>query len=79
MSMMFPVRCFSCGKVLSDRWLEFVEKRSALGEEAASGAGRPKQDGTVGRPVGKILDDMGVDRMCCRRHYIAHVEVDIRR
>ncbi len=46
---MIPVRCFTCGKVISTAWKEFKERRDA-GED-------PKQ----------ILDDLGLERYCCRR------------
>ncbi len=31
--MMIPVRCFTCGKVIGDKWEEF-KKRVAEGEDA---------------------------------------------
>ena len=33
--MMIPVRCFSCGKVVGDKWEEFA-RRVKLGEDAKS-------------------------------------------
>jgi DNA-directed RNA polymerase subunit N len=33
--MIIPVRCFSCGKVVGDRWEEFV-RRVAAGEQPAA-------------------------------------------
>ena len=47
--MMEPVRCFTCGKLLGDKYEEF-NKRAAGGEN-------PKD----------VLDDLGVERYCCRR------------
>ena len=32
---MFPVRCFSCGKVISNSWEEY-KKRTSEGEESAA-------------------------------------------
>ncbi|MFY9637350.1 MAG: DNA-directed RNA polymerase subunit N [Methanobacterium sp.] len=54
---MIPVRCLSCGKVVS-AYFEEYQKRTADGED-------PK----------KVLDDLGISRYCCRRMFIAHVEV----
>jgi DNA-directed RNA polymerase subunit N len=54
---MIPVRCLSCGKVVSAYFDEF-QQRTNDGED-------PKA----------VLDDIGVDRYCCRRMLIAHVEV----
>ena len=55
--MIIPVRCFSCGKLVGDKWEPF-SKRVAAGE-------LPKE----------VLDDVGVDRYCCRRMLLSHVEL----
>jgi len=54
---MIPVRCFTCGKVIGDKWEEF-KKRVSEGEETK-----------------KVLDDLSIERYCCRRIFISHVEV----
>ncbi len=55
--MIIPVRCFSCGKLVGDKWEPF-SKRVTAGEH-------PKE----------VLDDVGVDRYCCRRMLLSHVEL----
>jgi DNA-directed RNA polymerase subunit N len=55
--MIIPVRCFSCGKVIGDKWEDF-NKRIESGEIPS-----------------EILDDIGVDRYCCRRMLLSHVEI----
>jgi DNA-directed RNA polymerase subunit N len=55
--MIIPVRCFTCGRVIGDRWEEFSH--------------RTKQ----GENPGKVLDELGMKRYCCRRMFISHVEV----
>ena len=55
--MIIPVRCFSCGKLVGDKWEPF-SKRVAAGES-------PKE----------VLDDVGVERYCCRRMLLSHVEL----
>ncbi|WP_297063650.1 DNA-directed RNA polymerase subunit N [Thermococcus sp.] len=55
--MIVPVRCFTCGKVLADKYYEF-KKRVEAGEDPA-----------------KVLDDLGVERYCCRRTLLSHVEL----
>jgi DNA-directed RNA polymerase subunit N (RpoN/RPB10) len=30
---------------------------------------------TVKTAEGKALDDLGVKRMCCRRHFLSHVDL----
>ena len=56
MDMMFPVRCFSCGKVIGQYWEEYNE-RLKKGED----------------PL-KIMEDLGIDRYCCRRMFLEFVE-----
>lgn len=58
MTMMIPVRCFTCGAVIGDRWEEF-KKRTTQDKEDA----------------GKVLDDMGLKRYCCRRMLVSNVDL----
>ncbi|MCD6563060.1 MAG: DNA-directed RNA polymerase subunit N [Thermoproteales archaeon] len=55
--MIVPVRCFTCGAVIGDKWYTFAE--------------RVKK----GENPGKVLDDLGVKRYCCRRMFLSHVEL----
>jgi len=55
--MIFPVRCFTCGKVIGHLWDEF--------------ANRVKR----GEDPGKVLDDLGIKKECCRRMFISHIEM----
>ncbi|QGA80919.1 DNA-directed RNA polymerase subunit N [Candidatus Nanohalobium constans] len=55
--MQFPVRCMSCGKVISDKWEEF-EERAQEGDE----------------DKGEVLDDLGVEKYCCRTIFLTHVD-----
>ena len=55
--MIFPIRCFSCGKPIGHLWEEY-EKRVKNGENP-----------------GKVLDDLGVTRYCCRQVFLGHVQL----
>ena len=55
--MIIPVRCYSCGKPISQSWEEF-KQRVAKGEERK-----------------KVLDDLGMDRYCCRALFMGHVDL----
>ena len=54
--MLFPVRCFTCGALIGDKWEEY-ERRVEAGEDP-----------------GKVLDDLGIKRYCCRRMFLSHYE-----
>ena len=56
-NMMIPVRCFTCGKLIADKYEEW-KRRVKEGEESD-----------------KVLDDLGLTRLCCRRMIISHVEL----
>ncbi len=55
--MIIPIRCFTCGKVVGNKWEAYLAflKRGKTEEEA--------------------LDILGLERMCCRRMLITHVEL----
>lgn len=56
--MQIPVRCMSCGRVISDKWEEFKE-RTEEGEH-------PKE----------VLDDLGLEKYCCRTIFLTHVDTN---
>jgi DNA-directed RNA polymerase subunit N len=55
--MMFPIRCFTCGALIADKYEEY-KKRVSMGEDP-----------------GKVLDELGVKRYCCRRMFISNVDI----
>jgi len=55
--MMFPIRCFTCGALIADKYGEY-KKRVSMGEDP-----------------GKVLDELGVKRYCCRRMFISNVDI----
>ena len=57
MTMLFPVRCFTCGKLIGHLWEEYSRRVKA------------------GEDPGKVLDELGVKRYCCRRMFISHVDL----
>ncbi|RJX16596.1 DNA-directed RNA polymerase subunit N [Candidatus Bathyarchaeota archaeon] len=54
---MIPVRCFTCGAVIGDKWEEFSRRVKA------------------GENPGKVLDELGIKKYCCRRMLLSHVEI----
>ena len=51
---MFPIRCFTCGKVIGQYYEQYVEKVKN------------------GENIGKVLDEYGIKRFCCRRMFLGH-------
>lgn len=72
--MIIPVRCFTCGKVLADKYDYYVEEVKKLQEKKEEEPSQEIKHFGVAR-TGAILDKLGLTRYCCRRHLIAHVDL----
>ena len=75
--MIIPVRCFTCGKVLANKW-EYYQNRVQQMEDEHKG--KMEKDGEQYKnlePVYKkaVLDELGLTKMCCRRHMLAHIDM----
>ena len=66
--VIIPVRCFTCGKVVSQVYEEFRKRFEEYQKVIKSGE-KPTETPK------DILDDLGVDRFCCRRMIISHVDL----
>ncbi|KYK21656.1 DNA-directed RNA polymerase subunit N [Thermoplasmatales archaeon SG8-52-2] len=65
---MIPVRCFTCGKVISDVYEDYVKRYEEYNKAIKAGE-KPKETPK------QILDDLGLDRFCCRRMVLTHVDL----
>ena len=76
--MIIPVRCMTCGKVLGDKcvkYLELVEKYKDNKDDNILDINVSNVKTTA---EGKALDELKLKRYCCRRHMLTHVDlVDI--
>ncbi len=73
--MIIPIRCFTCGKVLADKWEFFQsELRSEKGNTEPTVLETTSKD-IQKTKEGEILDKMGLHRYCCRRVMIGTVEL----
>lgn len=74
--MIIPVRCFTCGKVLADKYDYYKRRVEDLERNAKQdGTGVPCSESFDGVKTGKVLDELGLQRMCCRRHMLGHVDL----
>lgn len=72
--MIIPVRCMTCGKVLADKW-EYYQKECEELKKKKKGD-TSQQEKYFSEPYTKeILDKLGLDRYCCRRHMLGHVDI----
>jgi DNA-directed RNA polymerase subunit N len=77
--MIIPVKCFTCGMVLADKYRfyqEEVRKRKlakSLDVEKVLYLTKEFHDKTS---EGEVLDEMNLTKMCCRRHLLTHVDIE---
>lgn len=77
--MIIPIKCFTCGKVLANKYLYFKMK---VREEKIKKKINMEDviyltiDNIKKTPEGKCLDDLGLTKMCCRRHMLTHVDIE---
>jgi DNA-directed RNA polymerase I, II, and III subunit RPABC5 len=71
--MIIPVRCFTCGKVLADKY-EFYKKELAKSktEDTIINVNAKTVQQTT---EGKALDKIGLKRYCCRRAMLTHIDL----
>ena len=55
-NVLVPVRCFTCGKLIADKYEDYQNKIKT-GEEPQ-----------------KVLDELKIERYCCRRMLLTSVE-----
>ena len=70
--MIIPVKCFTCGKVLADKYQFYVRE---VKDEIEQGQDPEKvvyltKENVAKTPEGQVLDNLGLTRMCCRRHML---------
>ena len=76
--MIIPVKCFTCGKVLADKYRYYQREVAKL--KTANNMDSEKviyltKDFVDKTPEGEILDKLKLNKMCCRRHVLTHVDI----
>ena len=77
--MIIPVRCVSCGKVLADKYewyLERVRAKKLLNEQDQNKVIYLTPEYIKKTPEGITLDELKITSVCCRRHFLTHVDIE---
>ena len=71
--MLDPIRCFTCGKILGNKYQYYLNKLKTIdkGESIIDS----KATTIKVTPEGKILDELNLKRYCCRRMMLGHVNL----
>lgn len=82
--MIIPIKCFSCGMVIADKYRYYqaeVRKRKLAKKVGMESNEIDKvlyltKEFHEKTPEGEVLDDLGMKKMCCRRHFLTHVDIE---
>ena len=79
--MLIPVRCFTCGKTISDKWVPFIK---GVNEKKDSNITNDVKDLDIeyinlenpNKSIeGEVMDELGLHRYCCRRMILGNVHL----
>lgn len=77
--MLIPVRCFTCNKVIGDKYniylsiaTEIMKEKNINPEDIRYMDTTKKQTFS---PYGEAMNKLGLTKLCCRRHMLGHVDI----
>jgi DNA-directed RNA polymerase subunit N (RpoN/RPB10) len=82
--MIIPVKCFTCGNVIANKYRFYQAK--VRKRKLAKSVGKDTTD--IDKvlyltkefhdktPEGEVLDELNMKKMCCRRHFLTHVDIE---
>ncbi len=83
--MIIPVKCFTCGKVLANKYryyLREVRKLKMASSDLSEGPIHIEDivyltnENKTKTSEGIIMDNLKLTRICCRRHMLTHVDIE---
>ena len=77
--MIIPIKCFTCGNVLADKYLYYlkeVRKLKVTNNMDTNEVIYLDEKKTKKTPEGQVLDSLNLTKMCCRRHMLTHVDIE---
>ena len=76
--MIIPIKCFTCGNVLADKYLWYLkEVRKIKFENNMDTDEVIYLNETLKKtPEGRVLDNLNLTKICCRRHMLTHVDIE---
>jgi len=77
--MIIPVKCFTCGKVLADKYRYYMSEvrrmklEKGLELDKVIYMTKTNNDKAV---EGIVMDNIKLTSPCCRRHMLTHVDIE---
>jgi DNA-directed RNA polymerase I, II, and III subunit RPABC5 len=77
--MIIPVKCFTCGNILADKYRYYQDEVRRI--KIQKGYQLDKvvyltKDMMDKTPEGEVLDKLKLSNVCCRRHILTHVDIE---
>jgi len=66
--MIIPVRCFTCGNILADKYQMFLDNKS-------KDITYFNENNKIKTKDGELLDKLGLHKTCCRTVMMTHVDI----
>jgi DNA-directed RNA polymerase subunit N (RpoN/RPB10) len=84
--MIIPVKCFTCGMVIANKYRYYIEevRKRKLAKQININEGSNNIDKVLyltkefheKTAEGEVMDELGLNKMCCRRHLLTHVDIE---
>jgi DNA-directed RNA polymerase subunit N (RpoN/RPB10) len=78
--MIIPIKCFTCGMVIADKYRYYQEevrkKKIGKGIDNIDKVLYLTKDFREKTVEGEVMDELGLRKMCCRRHILTHVDIE---
>ncbi len=80
--MIIPVKCFTCGNVLANKYRLYKSLVEEKNGSKARGVDQDKvkyltKNGSKEKTAdGLVLDELNIKKLCCRRHMLTHVDIE---
>ena len=72
--MIIPIRCFTCGKLIADRWIEYETELQKL-YITKPGLYQNINIDKKTHHVNQVLNKVNLVRPCCRTMFIGHIDM----
>ena len=76
--MIIPIRCFNWNKIIAGKYREYQKRLKQAGivkDRIITASKENEEELMKDTPQMKIFDDLGIERICCRRHFLSQVDI----
>lgn len=77
--MIIPIKCFNCGNVLANKYryyCEEVRRRKIDRNLKVDKVIYLTSEYNTKTPEGEVLDELGLNKLCCRSLMLTHVDIE---